>query len=234
MNTILTDFRFFIEMDANPFLIFDTNANVKYLNESAEFMLKSENLSEIYDLALTYAPQNFGSKNTIIDLNISGHEFYAINVLYQNDDEIGIFLYLKPSGNTKQNIELDGFTKTDINVILQANLELFKINSDAKISLFCDMDIPPFQLHQNNLSLLLKKTLDSFKDISELYISLKYKIGEKITIDKKRYNIIVLCIKSSQMIKDLDKKDILNKANKNYINFYHNENKIIFEIPLID
>lgn len=233
MNSISTDFRFFIEHDSNPFILFDQTGGVKYINKSAELLLQPSTAHELYDIALTYAPKTYGVNKTIIDLSISAHEFYGINVLYKDDDEIGLHLYNKPIANMQRKVELDGYTKTDINLLLQANLELFKINSDAKLTLLADYDIPQFQIHQNNVSMLLRKTLEQFKRCKNMDVSLKFKLGERIIIDKKRYAIVVLELKSAQTIDISSKMQVKEIARLNYINVHFDDKGISLEFPLI-
>jgi len=233
MNSISTDFRFFIEHDSNPFILFDSTGGVKYINKSAELLLQPSTASELYDIALTYAPKTYGVNKTIIDLSITSHEFYGINVLYKDDDEIGLHLYNKPVANIQRKVKLDGYTKTDINILLQANLELFKINSKAKLSLLADYDIPKFQIHQNNVSMLLRKVLEQFKNSKHLDVVLKFKLGERIIIDKKRYAIVILEIKSKQTIENKSKMQIKEIARLNYINVHFEDKSIVLEFPLM-
>jgi len=233
MNSISTDFHFFIEHDSNPFILFNSDGGVKYINKSAELLLQPSTAHELYDIALTYAPKTYGVNKTIIELSISAHEFYGINVLYKDDDEIALHLYNKPVANMQRKVQLDGYTKTDLNILLQANLELFKINSDVKLSLLADYDIPKFQLHQNNVSMLLRKVLEQFNKCKKLDVILKFKLGERIIIDKKRYAIVVLEVKSIQTMKisrDIQIKEI---ARLNHINIHFDDKSIILEFPLI-
>ncbi len=231
MNTISSDFKFFIEHDANPFFIFNSNGKLLYLNQSAEYVVNEMNLKELFELALTYAPKNFGNKVTNINLSYGFINFYAINILYQNDDEIALHLYNKPSKIADKSI-FEGFTKTDINVLLKANLELFKMNFNGKIKFFVDLDIPKFHLNQNLTSILLRNSLELFKNSNQLNIELKLKIGEMILINNKKYPIVSLKMQSDQRDNccDVDIKDL---AVRNYINTSLKKSSISFEIPFI-
>ncbi len=86
-------FEEWLEFDYNPFILFDTNGKVTYINQEAQYLLGNIRAKEIFELAKSYANHTYGFKTTIIDLTYGSYSFYAITVGYQNDDEIGIRLY---------------------------------------------------------------------------------------------------------------------------------------------
>lgn len=233
MNTISSDFKFFIDNDINPFLLFDSDLHVKYINKSAEYILGYEDINHLRTLVMPHAPKNYGAKKSILNLTVGTYTFYAINILYENDEEIALHLYLKPEDNTKQYVTFEGFTDTDINVILQANIELFKLDATTEIMLMSDFDIPSFKLHQNRFSILLKKIFARFKASERLKITLKYKIGEKVVVDGNRYNIITLHFTGTDISDQFDPKEILTLAKQNYINTFFEEKSVMLEIPMI-
>jgi hypothetical protein len=226
------NFEFFIENDSNPFILFSNTGKIKYLNSSAEILMGSCSSKEIFDLTLTYAPKTFGYKKSAISLSFSSFQFYGINVLYENDDFIAIHLYNKGIEKIDKLMVLDGFTSTDMNMLLQANIELFDINYTGKISLLTDYDIPEFQVHQNNFSLLLGKLFSEFNESKNLAISVKIKLGERVVLKDKRYAIIVLTLKSNKR-KDEKERELKNLANKNCINIQFQKNLITLEVPAI-
>ena len=67
-----------IENDLNPFLIFNKDAKVIYYNKEAEYILSYINAKEIYDLAISLAPHNFGYKSTFINVIYNRIKYYAI------------------------------------------------------------------------------------------------------------------------------------------------------------
>jgi len=232
MNTVSSDFKFFIEYDLNPFFIFDSNGKLLYLNQSAEYVINETSTKELFELALRYAPQNYGNKITHMDVSFGFLNFYAFNVLYANDDEIALHLYDKPIDNLTQSNKLEGFSKTDIIVLLNAHLELFKMDYKGDIKFFVDLDLPKFYLNQNLISILFRKTFNIFINSNYLHIELKLKIGEKVLINKKRYQILNLKLSSDKRDTCCD-KDIKDIAAKNFINSSIGENSISFEIPFI-
>ena len=226
------NFKFFIENDSNPFLLFTNQGKIKYLNTSAELLMGSCQPTEIFNIAIAHAPQTFGSQKRAINLSFNSFEFYAINVLYENEEQIGIYLYNKPMAKIDDSSLLDGYTKTDINMLLQANIELFNINYNGKIKLLTDYDIPKFQIHQNNFSLLLRNSFKQFEKSKEIKVNVKIKLGERIVIKNQRYSIIVLKLKSSNREQSHD-SEIEFLAHKNHINIHFTRDSIALEIPAI-
>jgi len=226
------DFKFFIENDSNPFILFSNKGKIKYLNISAELLMGSCQPRELFEIAIAHAPKSFGYQKTLINLSFGSFEFYGINILYENEEVLGMHLYNKPMAKVDENALLDGYMLTDINVLLQANIELFNINYVGKIKLLTDYDIPPFQLHQNNFSLLLRNLFAQFENSKDLEISIKIKIGERIVVKEKRYSIIILQL----LCKDRDSsqdKELELLALKNHINIHFKENATLLEIPAI-
>lgn len=226
------DFKFFIENDSNPFILFSNSGKIAYLNISAEVLLGTCSSKEIFDIALAHAPQTFGAKKSVLKLTFNSFEFYGINVLYENEEFIGIYLYNKPLKKPNEQIVLDGFTSTDINLLLQANIELFNIDYKGKIALLTDYDIPEFQMHQNNFSLLLRHIFSAFKESKKLEINLKIKLGERVVIKNKNYSIILLELKGN--LQKEQSQELLRKlADKNAIMLQTREKAIVLEIPAI-
>jgi hypothetical protein len=227
----LTDFKFLIENDANPLVVFNNLGKITYLNKSAELLIGFCTAKDLYELTLAYAPKNFGSKVTHIDLVYKAFKFYAINVLYNDEEEITIHFYNRPMDLQKE-IILKGYTPTDINILLQANIELFRIQYTGKLSLFADYDLPEIQINQNSFSLLLRKIFEQCKDADKVDIELKIKIGETININNKKYTILVLQINTNERNKSNDKA-IEKLSSENYINCFLPKNTFILEIPYI-
>lgn len=232
MNTISTNFKLFIEEDINPFILFSDTGSILYLNKSAEFLMGIDTQKEIYGLALAHAPHSFGHKVTLMELSFSSYEFYGINVRYHTDSEIGIQLYNRPRPKMAQEETLEGYTLTDLNLLLQANIELFSIQYKGEISLMTDYSMPHIQLHQNNFSLLLRKVFIQFRESTHLDISLTIKIGSKIIIGDKRYPIFTLKLTAEQRDARAD-KSIKELALSSYIDTRFKETCIILEIPAI-
>ena len=226
------NFKFFIENDSNPFILFSNRGKIKYLNTSAELLMGSCQPKELFKIALAHAPKSYGYQKTLIDLSFGSFEFYGINVLYENEEFLAMHLYNKPMAKVNENTLLEGYMLTDINVLLQANIELFNMNYKGKIKLLTDYDIPKFQIHQNNFSLLLRNLFAQFENSTNLEINVKIKLGERIVVKNKRYSIIILQL----FCKDRDSsqdRELELLALKNYINIHFRQNATILEIPAI-
>ena len=226
------NFKFFLENDSNPFILFSNQGKIKYLNTSAELLMGSCQPKEIFNIALTHAPQTFGSQKTALNLSFNSFEFYGINVLYDNEEYIGIHLYNKPMAIIDDSSLLDGYTLTDINVLLQANIELFNISYQGEIKLLTDYDIPKFQIHQNNFSLLLRNIFTQFEESKALKILIKIKLGERVVVKHERYSIIIIQLQSSKREEHND-REIELLSHKNHINIHFKKQEIILEIPAI-
>jgi len=226
------DFKFFIENDSNPFVLFSSSGKLQYLNNSAEILMGSCNPKELFKIALSYAPKSFGYNKTVLDLSFGSFEFYGINVLYENEELIGMHLYNKPMAKIEDSSLLEGYTLTDLNLLLQANIELFDIHYKGKIKLLTDYDIPELQIHQNDFSMLLRHLFSQFQEVKKLDITMKIKLGERVVVKDKRYSIISLQIDSDKRENEQD-KEIELLALKNHINIHFKPCSSILEIPAI-
>ena len=232
MKTISTSFKFLLDSNSSPLLIFSHNGAVKYFNHSAELLTGIHLSIELFKLAVNYAPHSFGSRTIHLDLTYGMERFYAITILYENEDELCIYLYRTPRAVIPKDLSFDGYSSTDINLLLEANIELFKMSYSRKLTLYTDYSLPKFQIQQNRFSILLRKLFEQFEDAKEIDIILKIKIGEKIIIDEKRYPIVILEIKSNSRTNDSD-VEIERLSLKNYITAYFHKQSVSLEIPCV-
>lgn len=226
------NFNFFVENDTNPFIVFDNQGKIQYLNISAEVLMGTCSSKEIFEIALAHAPQTFGAKKSILNLSFNAFEFYGINVLYENDEHIAIHLYNKFVEKQNRTVMLDGFILTDINMLLQANIELFNITYEGRLKLFTDYDIPQFQLHQNNLSLLLQNLFSLFEKSETFTINVKIKLGEQVVIKEKRYPIILMEL-TGAFEAEKEHDNLKKLAQKSAILMQFKKTAIQLEIPAI-
>ncbi|SFV58268.1 hypothetical protein MNB_SV-12-616 [hydrothermal vent metagenome] len=232
MNKILTDFKFLVENNSSPLLIFSHEGRVKYFNHSAELLAGIHLSHELFKLAIAYAPQSFGSRMVHLDLTYGMDSFYAITVLYENEDELCIYLYRKPRAYIPKDLSFDGYSSTDINLLLEANIELFKMKYNNKLTLFTDYSLPKLHMQQNSFSMLLRKLFAQYQGAKEIDITLKIKIGETIMIKNKKYPIIMLMVKSDRRERDSD-GEIEKLTLQNYTTAYFQKESVILEIPCI-
>lgn len=222
-----------IEDNFNPILVFNHNESVIYFNKSAELLSGIHLSKKIFLLATSYASKNFGSSFEYIDLLLADERFYAIMVAYENSDEICISLYKKPISLFSTNDEYNGYIKSDINSLLQTNIEYFLLNYKSKFKLFTDYDIPAFFIHQNSFCLILQEIFSYLYQANTVEIDMHIKVGKVVFIKKKRCLIVSLSLKydTSENIKI----DHIEKiANKNHISLINTKNTILLEVPSVD
>ncbi|SFV53909.1 hypothetical protein MNB_SV-6-81 [hydrothermal vent metagenome] len=232
MNSTSIDFKFFIESDSTPFILFDSSGKILYLNSSSEILLGYVTRQELYDITLSYAPKDFGSKVTRLDLQYDSFSFYAIGVAYQNEEQIALRLYHKPKLNINKHIELDKLPMTDINILLEANITLFKLKNSNQIQLLIDQDLPECRIDQNKFSKLLRKVLDSFRSSDSIDISLKLLIGEYVIIRNKKEHLLELVVKANGRYTDSD-LEIRSISEQINISANLREHLIKLQIPFV-
>ncbi len=232
MNTTSIDFKSFIEWDNNPFILFSNQGKILYLNNAAEILFGYVTKKELYDISLSYAPQNFGYKTTSLTLNYDAFLFHAITVGYENEEQISLRLYNTPRIKPTHKIETDKLITTDINILLEANLALFRMKNTNPLKLLTDQDLPAFKIDQNNFSKLLRKVLVAFRDSDSIDISLKLLFGQHVIIEDKKISLIKLSISANGRYADTD-EEISTLAGDSQIKCLLKEHSIKLEIPLI-
>lgn len=226
------DFQAFIEWDNSPFILFNAQGKILYLNNAAEILFGYVTKKELYDIAVSYAPQNFGYKTTSLGLNYDSFIFHAITVGYENEEQISLRLYNTPRIKPTRKLETSKFIITDINILLEANISLFRTINTNPLKLLTDQDLPPFKVDQNNFSKLLRKVLNAFRSSDSIDISLKLLIGQHVIIDNKKESIVQLSIQANGRYTDTD-EEIRTLAGESQIKCLLKEHTIKLEIPLI-
>jgi len=232
MNTISIDFQPFVDWDNSPFILFNPQGKILYLNNSAEILFGYVSKKELYDLALAYAPQSFGYKTTTLTLNYDTFSFYAITVGYENEEQLSIRFYNAPRTKTSTPIEREKLATTDINLLLEANIALFKTKNSNSLQLLTDPDIPQLKIDQNRFSKLLRKALEAFRASDSIRITLKLLVGEHVIIDGKKTPIAQLAIEANGRYSDTD-HEIKSLSEQCHISCSLHEYSIKLEIPLV-
>jgi len=232
MNTTSINFKPFIEWDNNPFILFNYQGKIIYLNNASEILFGYVSKKEIYDIAVAYAPQNFGYKTTALSLNYDSFIFHAITVGYEDEESISIRLYNTPRNRPIHKIQKDNLIVTDINILLEANLALFRTKNTNPLTLLTDQDLPAFKIDQNSFSKLLRKTLHTFRASASIDISLKLLFGQYVIIEGRKEAIVELDISANGRYVDRD-KEIDTLAQDTNIRCFLKESSIKLEIPLI-
>jgi len=226
------NFESFVEWDNSPFILFNDQGKILYLNNTAEILFGYVSQKELYNIALSYAPQNFGYKNTTLVLTYDTFMFHSITVGYENEDQISLRLYNTPRIQTIHKLETNKFITTDINILLEANIALFKTKNENLLTLLVDQDLPAFKIDQNNFSKLLRKALDAFRASDSIDISLRLLIGQHVIIEGKKESIVQLSIAANGRYADTD-TEIRSLADKSQIKCLLKEQSIKLEVPLI-
>ncbi len=227
-----TDLTFFLDTDNSPFVLFDRHGSIVYLNDAAEILLAYVDKRELFDLALSYAPNDFGTRTTPMELHYRQLNFYAVTVAYQDEEQIGIRLYYRPRTRSNQPVDPSRLKMTNINTILEASIALFAMENSTRFDLLTDADLPEFKLDQNGFSKLLRRTLHLFRASADLHISLTMAVGESIMIDHKRRPIVRLTIQANGRYNDED-RTIKALADEMRIITLLDEHRILFDIPFI-
>ncbi len=232
MNTTSINFEPFVEWDNSPFILFTHTGKIRYLNNAAEILFGYVSKKELFDIAVSYAPKNFGYKMTSLTLNYDSFSFHAITVGYENEEEISLRLYNTPRIKSLQKLDQHKLITTDLNILLEANIALFKTKNTNQLTLLADQDLPPFKIDQNNFSKLLRKTLDAFRASDSIDISLKLVIGQHVIIEEQKVSIVQLSIEANGRYNDTD-GEIEALCLPSQIKCILQEHAIKLEIPLI-
>ncbi|QKF66896.1 hypothetical protein AVENP_1342 [Arcobacter venerupis] len=222
-------FEEWVELDLNPILSFSSTAKIIYSNSEAQFLLNRIKQKELFDLALTYAPKTFGAQTSYIDLNIKNYTFYAVTVMYENEDEIHMKLYKSAMVKKESNLNIKNINTTNIFTLVDLAISTSKIKNDINFTKNYDPSIPEFKLDASSFIKTLNGVFEVFKDKNNVTCSILLKIGEYIKIDNKKYSLISVEIFSNE------KNDFssLNIKDNNSFILTSDENKVTIDLPLI-
>ena len=222
-------FEEWVELDLNPVLSFSSNSKIIYSNSEAQFLLNRIKQKELFDLALTYAPKTFGALTSYIDLNIKNYTFYAITVMYENEDEIHMKLYKSAMVKKENNLNIKNINVTNIFTLVDLAISTSKIKTNINFIKNYDPSIPEFKLDASTFIKTLNQIFEAFKDKKNVTCSILLKIGEYIKIDGKKYSLISVEISSNE------KNDFpsINIKENSFFILTLDENKITIDLPLI-
>jgi hypothetical protein len=222
-------FEEWIELDLNPILSFSSTSKIIYSNSEAQFLLNRIKQKELFDLALSYAPKTFGAQTSYIDLNIKNYTFYAITVMYENEDEIHMKLYKSAMVKKENTLNIKNINVTNIFTLVDLAISTSKIKTDINFIKNYDPSIPEFKLDASSFIKTLNQIFDAFKGNKNISCSILLKIGEYIKIDEKKYSLISVEISTD---KENDFSSLNIKENNSFI-LTKDDNKITIDLPLI-
>lgn len=222
-------FEEWIELDLNPILSFSSTSKIIYSNSEAQFLLNRIKQKELFDLALTYAPKTFGALTSYIDLSIKNYTFYAITVMYENEDEIHMKLYKSAMVKKENTLNMKNINVTNIFTLVDLAISTSKIKTDINFIKNYDPSIPEFKLDASSFIKTLNQIFDAFKGNKNVSCSILLKIGEYIKIDEKKYSLISVEISTD---KENDFSSLNIKENNSFI-LTKDDNKVTIDLPLI-
>ena len=222
-------FEEWVELDLNPILSFSSSSKILYSNLEAQFLLNRIKPKELFDLALTYAPKTFGAQTSYIDLTIKNYTFYAITVMYENEDEIHMKLYKSAMVKKESKLNIKNINTTNIFTLVDLAISTSKIKNDINFTKNYDPSIPEFKLDAGWFIKTLNQIFEVFKNKDSVSCSILLKIGEYIKIDNKKYSLISVEISANEK-SDFSSLNI--KETSSFI-LTSDETKITIDLPLI-
>lgn len=222
-------FEEWVELDLNPVLSFSSSSKILYSNSEAQFLLNRIKPKELFDLALTYAPKTFGALTSYIDLTIKNYTFYAITVMYENEDEIHMKLYKSAMVKKESKLNIKNINTTNIFTLVDLAISTSKIKTNINFTKNYDPSIPEFKLDASAFIKTLNQIFEAFSESKNVSCSILLKIGEYIKIDEKKYSLISIEITSDE---NNEFSKINLKDNHSFI-LTADENKVTIDLPLI-
>lgn len=222
-------FEEWVEADLNPILSFSSSSKITYSNLEAQFLLNKIKQKELFDLALEYAPKTFGALTSYIDISIKNYSFYAITVMYENEDEIHLKLYKSAMVKKENNLDIKNINHSNIFTLVDLAISSSKIKTNINFTKNYDPSIPEFKLDASIFIKTLNQIFDSLKDNKNVSCSILLKIGEYIRINEKKYSLVSIVISSEE---EYDFSKINIKENVSFI-LTLNKNNLIIDLPLI-
>lgn len=195
----------FIDNSINPFILFDSAGEVLEYNKEGEYILSIAKKEELFNLAISHASMSFGFKHSFIDLDIGHASFCAITVGYKDSERLGLMLHknvcskkIAPPSHELQSANI--FTLIDI--AINTNLD-----ENSKITAEYDVSIPEFKLDIKRFLQLLNKIFKALRDAAHIYIKVTIATGRSIKINKKKYQVVLVEIRSPEVAKLAIKDD---------------------------
>jgi len=188
-----------IEYDYNPFVLFSSNGKIVSLNAEAQFLLGTAKRSELFELATSYANKNYGFKTTFVNLEFGRYKFFGLTVGYENDEQIGVKFYQRPSINLnkpKPSGEL-----TNIYTLVDLCISTNSINTNVKYIKDFDPTIPDLVINANEFIKLLNKIYSCCVDNEVITTKIYFRVGEHIKFEEAKYSLCSVEIKADNMQK---------------------------------
>lgn len=217
------------EIDLNPIISFSSSSKIIYSNTQAQYLLSKITPKELFNIAVKYASKTYGEKTTYIGLKLKNYSFYAVTVIYQNDEEIHLKLYKSASINEQKKLTLSNSDKTNIFTLVDLVISTSKIKTNINYLKEYDPSIPEFRIDKSLFIKSFSEVLNLFTNCDEVKCMIKFKIGEYIKVEEKKYSIILIEVSS----KDILIEDTINIKEQNSFIISYETNKVMIDLPLI-
>ncbi|WP_375723479.1 hypothetical protein LXN10_13300 [Arcobacter sp. KX21116] len=222
-----------VEQDLNPILSFSSQGKIIHTNQEAQFLLNRVKKEQLYDLALKYAPANYGFETSYINLTFYNYIFYAISVTYENDDEIHMKLYKSTSVKQDKKYAPKNTSKTNIFTLVDLTISTRKTKSEIKFIKNYDPSIPEFLMVASDFLKLLNSIYDAFDNNCKiLNTSVKLKTGEYIKLDERKHSLVTIEIYADNY-EHYNMDAIKHDKNRSSMILTLEKEKAIIDLPLI-
>lgn len=222
-------FEKWVDVDLNPIITFTSSGRIAYSNSEAQFLLSRISQKELFDLAVQYASQTYGINTTYIDLRLKNYVFYAVTVMYENEDEIHLKLYKSATVKKDKKLSTSNTNTTNIFTLVDLAISTNKTKSSVNYKKNYDPSIPEFKLNSSAFIKVLNQVFSSFENSSNIECSIFLKIGEYIKIEGKKYPLISVEISSE----DYNSFDELKAKEFDFFIVICERNKVTIDLPLI-
>ncbi|MEN8718075.1 MAG: hypothetical protein ABF301_05425 [Sulfurovum sp.] len=222
-------FEKWVDVDLNPIITFTSSGRIAYSNSEAQFLLSRISQKELFDLAVQYASQTYGINTTYIDLRLKNYVFYAVTVMYENEDEIHLKLYKSATVKKDKKLSTSNTNTTNIFTLVDLAISTNKTKSSVNYKKNYDPSIPEFKLNSSAFIKVLNQVFSSFENSSNIECSIFLKIGEYIKIEGKKYPLISVEISSE----DYNSFDELKAKEFDLFIVICERNKVTIDLPLI-
>ncbi len=218
-----------IEYDFNPFILFDVNGKVLSVNTEGQYLLGTVDRHTLFELATSYASPSFGFKTTFLDLEYGRFKIFGIMVGYENENEIGIRFYQRPSFQFSAP-EIEG-ELVNIYTLIDLCISTNSIGSTAKFVKELDPTMPETRLNTDQFIRLLNKIYEALKTSETIKTKLFYRIGEYIRFEEKKYTFFSLKI-TGDRFDDTQESVISQLCRKNHLFYEIHADGVVVNIPV--
>jgi len=221
----------FLEYDLNPFMVFSSDGKLLNYNQEAEYLFSFVLPNKLYEVAVNYAPQSFGTRRSQVNLRYDRYTFCALLVGYLDDEKIGIKLY-KEMTNVTKTVDKDDTTLINLFSLLELSKNSVFASKDVLITESLDPTIPEMKLHVENFLKLLNRIFSEYANTKEIEIMVRLKIGQNLVVDGKSYPICNVSIQNIDT--NISNISILHSlATEANVMLIIKDGKTIVEFPII-